>query len=55
MLADSLIDKYLVGANRRDFNSMIPGLTDVCDHVATVIDKLQQNNLINNIIARCWE
>ena len=34
VLAESLIDKYLVGADRRNFNSMIPGLTDVCNHVA---------------------
>ena len=37
VLAESLIDKYLVGADRRDFNSMIPGLTDVCDYVSLVL------------------
>ena len=41
VLAESLIDKYLVGADRRNFNSMIPGLTDVCDYVSLVLtDKL---------------
>ena len=34
VLAESLIDKYLLGADRRNFNSMIPGLTDVCNYVA---------------------
>ena len=43
VLADSLIDKYLVGVDRRDFNAMIPGLTDVCDHhVALLIHKFSQ-------------
>ena len=30
VLADSLVDKYLVGLDRRNFTSMTPGLTDVC-------------------------